>query len=158
MAMYSTALSTTCKHIRMHHVNSIHTHSMLASGTHAPRQQHSHLLHFSIRYYASHQRPSLLLICFCCQQVKTNKQDVSPGGDGNPVHLDINFDTGTPTRGACAHSGGTLFNFLQNVSRKERSSEKCLCMCMCSSVASAQTAWSSYRRHTAELELCITSH
>ena len=50
MAMYSMAVSTTCKHIRMHHVNSIHTHSMLASGTHAPRQQHSHLLHVSIRY------------------------------------------------------------------------------------------------------------
>ena len=83
----STAFTLTlCEHqVRMHHVNSIHTYSMLASGTHASHQQHS-----------------LLLICFCCQQVKTNKQDVSPGGDGNPVHFDINFEAGTPTRGAYA--------------------------------------------------------
>ena len=37
----------------MHHINSIHTCSMLASYTHA-----------------WHQQPSLLLICFCYQQLK----------------------------------------------------------------------------------------
>ena len=49
------SVSTTRTHIRMHHINSIHTCSMLASNTHA-----------------SYQQPSLLLICFCFQQLQTN--------------------------------------------------------------------------------------
>ena len=42
------SVSTMRTHIRMHHINSIHTCSILASNTHA-----------------SHQQPSLLCICFC---------------------------------------------------------------------------------------------
>ena len=53
--MYSMSVSTTRTHIHMHHINSIHTCSMLVSNTHA-----------------SHQQPSLLLICFCYQQLQTN--------------------------------------------------------------------------------------
>ena len=49
------SVSTMRTHIRMHHINSIHTCSMLASNTHA-----------------SHQQPSLLRICFCFQQLQTN--------------------------------------------------------------------------------------
>ena len=48
-------------HIRMHHINSIHTCSMLASNTHA-----------------SHQQPSLLRICFCFQQLQTNPPSTPP--------------------------------------------------------------------------------
>ena len=48
------SVSTMRTHIRMHHINSIHTCSMLASNTHA-----------------SHQQPSLLRICFCFQQLQT---------------------------------------------------------------------------------------
>ena len=57
------SVSTTRMHtcIRIHHINSIHTCSMLASNTHA-----------------SHQQPSLLLICFCYQQLQTNPPSTPP--------------------------------------------------------------------------------
>ena len=55
------SVSTTRTHIRMHHINSIHTCSMLASNTHA-----------------SHQQPSLLLICFCYQRLQTNPPSTPP--------------------------------------------------------------------------------
>ena len=55
------SVSTTHTHIRMHHVDGIHACSMLASNTHA-----------------SHQQPSLLLICFCYQQLQTNPPSTSP--------------------------------------------------------------------------------
>ena len=51
-------------HIHMHYINSIHSCSMLASNTHA-----------------SHQQPSLLLICFCSQQLQTNTGKRSQAGN-----------------------------------------------------------------------------
>ena len=54
------SVSTMRTHIRMHHINSIHTCSMLASNTHA-----------------SHQQPSLLRICFCFQQLQTKDRSAS---------------------------------------------------------------------------------
>ena len=76
MAMYSRP----CRYqlharIRMHHISSIPTRSMLASNTHA-----------------SHQQPALLLICFCYQQLQSKtvalrRGHVSPGNDGNPAHF-----------------------------------------------------------------------
>ena len=55
------SVSITPTHVRMHHTNSIHTCSMLASNTHA-----------------SHLQPSLLLICFCYQQLQTNPPSTPP--------------------------------------------------------------------------------
>ena len=59
--MYSMSVSTTRTYILMHHINNIHTCSMLASNTHA-----------------SHQQPSLFFICFCYQQLQTNPPSSSP--------------------------------------------------------------------------------
>ena len=52
---------TTRTHIRMLHINSIHLCAMLSSNMHA-----------------SHQQPSLLLICFCYQQLQTNPPSTPP--------------------------------------------------------------------------------
>ena len=72
--MYSTLVSTTHTHIRMHHTNSIHTCSMLASSTHA-----------------SHQQPSLLLICFCYQQLQTNPPSTYPFFLSSHSHTTTHF-------------------------------------------------------------------
>ena len=61
MAMHSMPVSTSRTHIRMHRINSTHTCSMLGSNTHASQQQ-----------------PSLLLICFCYQQLQTNPPSNPP--------------------------------------------------------------------------------
>ena len=61
MAMYSFSVSTIRTHIRMHHTNGVDTCSILASNTHA-----------------SHQRPSLLLIGLCYQQLQANTPSTLP--------------------------------------------------------------------------------
>ena len=71
---YSMSVSTTPTHLRMHHINSIHTCSMLASNTHA-----------------SHQQPSLLLICFCFQQLQTNPSSTPPFFLSSHSHTTTHF-------------------------------------------------------------------
>ena len=58
----------------MHRTNSIHTCSMLASSTHA-----------------SHQQPSLLLICFCYQQLQTNPPSTYPFFLSSHSHTTTHF-------------------------------------------------------------------
>ena len=68
------SVSTTSTHIRMYHINSITTCSMLAWNTHA-----------------SHQQRSLLLICFCFQQLQTNPPSTPPFFFSSHSHTTTHF-------------------------------------------------------------------
>ena len=61
MAVYSTSVLTTCTHICMHHINSIHSRPMLPSNTHA-----------------SHEQRTFLLTCFFYRQLQTKPPSTPP--------------------------------------------------------------------------------
>ena len=100
------SVSTARMHIPIHHINNIHTCSMLASNTHA-----------------SHQQPSLLLICFCYQQLQTNTGKRSQAGSWQSSQagtfcVQLCIETLCKRATSKAHLTNFLLNFFMKFSQK----------------------------------------